>query len=71
MLPAAKIRKLHFFGDKIASQAAGANFQGYRGTAHLGLYLFKVGFPGTAGMVLGMTYRIAADGVLSANIAGP
>jgi hypothetical protein len=61
---------LYFFGDIIASEAAGADLQCNRGTVYLGFHLLKVGFPDPAGMVIGMAYRITGNGVFSANIAG-
>jgi hypothetical protein len=62
--------KLHFFGDIVASKAARANFQGDGCTVNLGLYLFQIWPPNPAGAVIGMAYRIARNGVFSANIAG-
>jgi hypothetical protein len=61
---------LYFLGDIIAPETTGTDLQCNRGTVYLGFYLLKVGFPDPAGMVIGMAYRIAGDGVFSANIAG-
>ena len=62
---------LHLFGNVIAFETAGANFQGNGGSPQFGLYLYQVGFPGPAGMVLRMADLIASDCVFSANIASP
>jgi hypothetical protein len=63
--------KLHFLGNKIAFQAAGADFKGHRGSPDFSLYLYKIGFPGTANTIFGMTYRIAGNCMFSADVAGP
>jgi hypothetical protein len=62
---------LHLFRDKIAPQAAGTDLQGKGGSLYFGLYLFQIRFPSAAGTIFGMAHRVAGDGVLSADIAGP
>jgi hypothetical protein len=62
---------LDFFGDKIAFQTAGADFQRYGGAPQLGFYLNQIGFPGAAGMVFRVAHRIAGNRMFSANIADP
>jgi hypothetical protein len=45
---AAKTAGLYFFGDKIASEAAGADLQGKGSSPDFGLYLDQIGLPGAA-----------------------
>jgi hypothetical protein len=63
--------KSDFPGNKIAFQAAGADFKGYRGSPDFSLYLYKIGLPGTAHTIFGMAYRISGNRMFSADVAGP
>jgi hypothetical protein len=61
---------LYFLGNIVAFKTAGAYLQGNRRAFQLGFYLFQVWLPDPAGTVIGMTYRIAGNGMFSADIAG-
>ena len=61
---------LYLFGDIVAFKTEGTDLQRYRGAVYLGFYLLEVGFPDPAGMIIGVAYRVAGNGVFSANIAG-
>ena len=63
--------KLHFFGDKVAFQAAGAEFYRKSSALNLGFYLNQVGFPGPPGAVLGVADLIAGHSMFSAQITSP
>jgi hypothetical protein len=60
----------HFFGNIIASQAAGANFYGESRAFHFGFYLDKVGFPDPPGTIFGVAYPVTSHRMFSANFAG-
>jgi hypothetical protein len=62
---------LYFFGDIIASQAPGAQLDGYRGAVNLGLHLLEVGLKDAAGPVFRVAHPVSRNGMFSANIAGP
>ena len=63
--------KLNFLGNIIALETAGTDFEGNSSSAEFGLYLDQIGFPGSAGMILGMAYLIAGHCMFSANITSP
>jgi hypothetical protein len=69
LLPCSKL--LDLFGDQVAFEAAGADFDGNGGTVYLGLDLLQIRLPDAAGMIFSVAHRIAGDGMFSANIAGP
>jgi hypothetical protein len=62
---------LHFFGDKITLEAAGAHFYGKSGAVDFGFYLHQIGFPSPPGAVFGMAYFIAGYGMFSAQFTSP
>ena len=61
---------VYFLGDKIASQAAGADFYRKGRAVNLGFYLNQVGFPCPPGAVLGVAHLVAGRCMFSANFAG-
>jgi hypothetical protein len=63
--------KLYFFGDKVAFQAAGAEFYRKSSAFNLGFYLNQIGLPGPPGAVLGVADLISGHGMFSAQITGP
>jgi hypothetical protein len=63
--------RLDFLGNKIAFQATGTDFKGYRGSPDFGLYLYKIRLPGTANTIFGMAYRITGNRMFSTDVAGP
>jgi hypothetical protein len=62
-------KSLYFLFDNIALETTGADFKGQGCTLYLSFYLYQIGPPGAAGMVLGMAYLVPGNGVFSANIA--
>jgi len=62
---------LDFFGNKIASEAAGTDFCRESRAVNLGFYLYQIGFPCPSGTVFGMAYLITGYRMFSANITCP
>jgi hypothetical protein len=62
---------LDFFGDKVAFEAAGAQFYRKSGAFNLGFYLNQIGFPCPPGAVLGVADLIPGHGMFSAQITSP
>jgi hypothetical protein len=62
---------LHFFGNKITFEAAGAYFYRKGGTFNFGFYFNQIRLPGPPSAVFGMAYLIAGHGMFSAKITGP
>jgi hypothetical protein len=64
---------LLFYGNfprhKTALQAARANLKRQSRPVNLGLYLFYIGPPSSAGAVLGMAHPVPGNGMFTANIA--
>jgi len=66
-----KAGNLDFFGNKIASEAAGADFCRESRAIDLGFYLYQIGFPCSSGTVFGMAYLVPGHRMFSANITCP
>lgn len=62
---------LDLFGNIVALKTAGAKLKGDSSSLDFGLYLYQIGFPGTATMIFCMANLISSNRVFSADIASP